>query len=188
MTLRQWLGLCIAILAGYSILGWPSLSAFLVLPLWVWLSFANTLPVAANQGITRAIKRIDPFVKNFWGGLTTLVLCLAATIVLSLEHSGTNFLHGQLIIVSLTLGIVVIGMWSFNLVSYKAGATIGLKNVVMYGTHLTTMMILGVVVFDEAMSLAKLVGMALYFVAFALMDRDTWQFCKMRIRRYLVAS
>ncbi len=36
---RQWLGILIAIFAGYSILGWPSLAEALRLPLWVWLSF-----------------------------------------------------------------------------------------------------------------------------------------------------
>ncbi|OHA24772.1 MAG: hypothetical protein A3D52_00445 [Candidatus Taylorbacteria bacterium RIFCSPHIGHO2_02_FULL_44_36] len=79
---REWLGVCIAILAGYAIIGWPSLAEFAKLPLWVWLSFGTMMSVAINQGITQKIKKVDPFVKNFWGGLTTVIFCFVVLVVL----------------------------------------------------------------------------------------------------------
>jgi len=62
---KEWAGIGIATLAGYSILGWPSLHQAMDLPSWVWLSFIVMMLGAINQGITQKIKKIDPFVKNF---------------------------------------------------------------------------------------------------------------------------
>ena len=68
LKLHQWLGIIIGLFAGYLILDSPSLSEVLNLPLWIWLSFLITITRVINQIITKSIKDIDPFVKNFWGG------------------------------------------------------------------------------------------------------------------------
>ena len=45
LTGRIYTGMVLAITAGYSILGWPSLSEAAELPFWIWLSLANALGV-----------------------------------------------------------------------------------------------------------------------------------------------
>lgn len=175
---REWLGVFVAVLAGYAILGWPSLAEFTKLPLWVWLSFGTMCSVAINQGITQKVKKIDPFVKNFWGGLTTVILCLVVLIVFGktgiiFDFSGSA---PKLWTVSAIIGIIVVGMWAFNLLSYKGGASIALKKLVMNGTYLITAMFCGALFFRETITSSKLLGIAFYLGAFVLMDKGTWEF------------
>lgn len=178
LVVREWVGVGVAVLAGYTILGWPSLQELTQLPLWVWLSVGTMFTVAINQGITQKVKKIDPFVKNFWGGLTTVVLCLTAIIVLGKGSTLTDFsgTAKKLWGVSAVIGVIVVGMWAFNLLSYKGGASIALKKLVMNGTYLTTAMVCGVLFFGEPVNLEKGAGVVLYLAAFVLMDKNTWEF------------
>lgn len=175
---RQWVGVLLAILAGYSVLGWPPLAQLLALPLWVWLSLIIMCSVAINQGITQKIKGIDPYVKNFWGGLTTLVLAFAGTAVLgSLKLFADHSKPMQYLwLASLIGGLIVVAMWNFNLLSYKGGASIALKKLVMNGTYLISAMLLSALIFGESLTVGKLSGIAIYFAAFALMDEGTWKY------------
>ncbi|MBI2024698.1 MAG: DMT family transporter [Candidatus Harrisonbacteria bacterium] len=175
---REWFGISVAIFAGYSVLGWPSPATAMKLPLWVWLSFGIAVSVAINQGITQKVKKVDPFFKNFWGGLTTIVLSLAAVTVLGSFNLFADFSKPMrnLWLVSIVIGAIVVGMWSFNLLSYKGGASIALKKLVMNGAYLITAMLAGVWLFGESLTISKLVGIGLFVIAFALMDRTTWGF------------
>lgn len=175
---REWLGIAVAIFAGYSMLGWPSPATALKLPLWVWLSLGITFSVAINQGITQKVKKVDPFVKNFWGGLTTIVLCLIGMVVLGSLNLFIDFSRSMqnLWAVSAAIGLIVVGMWCFNLLSYKGGASIALKKLVMNGAYLCSAMAGGVFFFGEKFSGAKIAGIGLFFVAFVLMDKGTWNF------------
>ena len=175
LTKREWLGILIGVFAGYSILGWPSLAEIQELPIWIWISLIIMFGVAINQGVTRSIKRTDIFVKNFWGGLTTLILTILAIIVMGPFQIVTEF-PPNLWIISVIHGINVIGVWSFNLLSYKAGASIALKKLLVNGSFLTLSIILGVIFFDEAFTTAKIAGVILYFVAFTFMDETTWRY------------
>src|SRR3989338_7775299 len=180
---REWFGILIAILAGYAILGWPSLAEFARLPLWVWMSFGTMLPVAINQGITQKIKDINPFVKNFWGGLTTILLCMIALFIIGegrilFEFSAPPMFY----IVSTMTGLIAMGIWTFNLMGYKGGASIAIKKLVMNGTYLILAMICGIVFFGEQVSFGKGVGVGLYLVAFAFMDQGTWNFLSSNAR------
>lgn len=178
LSWREWLGVLVAILAGYSVLGWPSFSGVFAFPLWVWLSFGVACSVAINQGITQKVKKVDPFVKNFWGGLTTVALCLFGVVVLGSAKLLTDFSRPMqnLWLAAAICGVIVVGMWSFNLMSYKAGASIALKKLVMNGVYLITAMIAGVIIFRETLTIGKLVGVVLFACAFTLMDRGTWDF------------
>ncbi len=175
---RQWAGVGLAILAGYSVLGWPALGKLLTLPLWIWLSLIIMCSTAINQGITQKVKGIDPYVKNFWGGLTTLALALAGTAILGslrlfADHSKPM---QSLWLASLFGGLIVVAMWNFNLLSYKGGASIALKKLVMNGAYLTSAMLLSAMLFHESLTAGKLSGIAIYFSAFILMDEGTWNY------------
>ncbi len=185
---RQWLAIAVAILAGYAVLGFPSLSEALAQPVWVWMSLGITISVAINQGITQKVKAVDAFVKNFWGGFTTLVCAVIGLAIFGSLHLLTDFSLGKLWIVGALCGFVVVGMWAFNLLSYKGGATIALKKLVMNGSYLITAMIGGVIFFGEQLTLGKIMGILFFFGAFVLMDKTTWEFTASLFRKKAVAN
>lgn len=178
---RKWLGVLTAIFAGYSILGWPPLREIVRLPAWVYLSFALTFSVAINQGITQSIRSINPFAKNFWGGLTTLVLSLLMLLFVKIDDQFLASMDiSRLLLGSAAIGLIVIFMWSFNLFAYKDGAQIAIKKLVMNGSYLTTAMIFGVILFGEPLTTAKVVGVLFYLAGFSLMDDATWKVIRRR--------
>jgi multidrug transporter EmrE-like cation transporter len=82
----------------------------------------------------------------------------------------------QIWLSSAVIGVIVIGMWSFNLLSYRGGAQIAIKKLVLNGSYLTMAMVVGILLFGETLTVAKIVGVATYLVAFVLMDDNTWQY------------
>lgn len=174
LTMRELIGISVAIIGGYVILGSPSLAELAHMPLWVWISFATTLTIAIGQGVTRQLKDVSPFVKNFWGGLTGLVLCGCIVMV-----TGGFDMHDQLplklLVTSAVIGLIVVGMWSFSLMSYKGGASIALKKLVTNGVYLTAATCAGALFFGEKLTTGTWIGIMLYFVAFALVDGSTWK-------------
>jgi len=136
--------------------------------------------VAVNQGVNQKIKKIDPFVKNFWGGLTTVVLCLIGLAIFGSLHLLIDFSQGmqKLWLASLLIGGNVVALWTFNLLSYKHGASIALKKLVMNGSFLSMSMILGIVIFGETASLEKMLGVLIYLAAFCFMDTKAWEYFK----------
>ncbi len=174
LTLRELVGISVAIAGGYVILGSPSLAELVHMPLWVWMSFDTMFTIAIGQGVTRQLKEVSPFVKNFWGGLIGLVIC--GYIVIA---TGGLDIHGQLplklLATSAVIGLIVVGMWSFSLMSYKGGASIALKKLVTNGVYLTAATCAGALFFGEKITSGTLIGIILYFVAFALVDGNTWK-------------
>jgi len=77
---------------------------------------------------------------------------------------------------SLLIGVIFIGSWSFNLMAYKNEAYIALKKLTMNGIYLTLTMAAGVIFFGESLSVGKILGVVLFFVAFVLVDEKTWNF------------
>jgi len=73
LTKRQLLGVIVGIFAIYSILQYPSLKDIGTLPLWMLVAIGVMVLEAVNHGVTRGIKKIDPFALNFFGGLTTVI-------------------------------------------------------------------------------------------------------------------
>lgn len=175
MKMREWLGVLIAVFAGYTILGWPSLKEFLALPLWVWLSFVIMILAAVNQGITQAIKGIDPFVKNFWGGLVTVVFAFFGLAVLNSLDLFFDFSLPALKFwfSSAVTGFIVVCLWTFNLMSYKGGANIAIKKLITDGFFLISSVFLGIMIFNEPFTGAKVAGMIFYFVAFIFMNKSS---------------
>jgi drug/metabolite transporter (DMT)-like permease len=109
-------------------------------------------------------------VKNFWGGLTTVILGGVGLWHFPVERYPLN-----LTVVSLLIGMIVIFMWIFNLLAYKGGAYISLKKLVMNGSYLIMATMTGALFFGEAITIAKVVGIILFSAAFILMDKGTWE-------------
>jgi len=183
---RQWGGVIIALFAGYSVLGWPSLFETKEFLNWVVFPLAAMVFIAANQGISKKIKAIDGFVKNFWGGLTQALLSLLA--LFAIGSWSILFDFGEIAqtiwIVGTIIGVINIGIWVFNIASFKRGADIAIKMMVMNGIFLTASVVLAALFFfDESFSVAKLVGILLFLPAFILIDTKAWGFLGARLVR-----
>ena len=70
--------------------------------------------------------------------------------------------------------------------SYKGGAQIAIKKLVMFGVFLSSSMIFGIILFDEPLTAAKVLGVVIYFVAFILMDKKTWEYVSgsLKVQKY----
>lgn len=163
----QWGGVSIGIFGMYAMLSFPDLRALTELPLWVWLALANMFGVAVNQGITRAVKAIDPFVKNVWVGATTI----ACTLPFALPTLATDaaILPAMFWIGTSIIGCFVIGLVSLNVMSYKAGGSIAVKKLIVQGTYLVGATIVGAVAFNESLTVGTAVGLACFLLAFVLL-------------------
>ena len=89
--------------------------------------------------------------------------------------------------VSLGIGVIVVAMWSFNVLSYRDGASIALKKLVMNGAYLISTLAIGAMFLGERFTLGKGLGVGCYFVAFVLMDNGTWNFLARRWQAKVVA-
>src|SRR3989338_5245708 len=181
---RQWIGMAIGLLAGYVILGSPSLREASTLPVWVWMSIAIAVMLAINQAITQKIQNIDPFVKNFWGGVVQVVLGGAGTLILGKGFTASISQDRllTLVAVSVIVGFIVVAMWTFNLFAYRGGGTIALKKLVMNAVYLITAMFAGIVFFQESLTPGKVFGVVLYLVSFILFDPSTWKTVTARLK------
>lgn len=172
---RQMFAILVALFGGYCVLGFPSLEEALKLPLWVWLSLGITVTVAINQGVTQKIKGVDPMVKNFWGGLTAVILSSVLISVTGVNRLADPQVWTRLVPAALLIGFVVIVMWTCNVMSYKDGAAIAIKKLVMNGTYLTLAMVIGICLYGEAFTVGKVLGVIIFILAFCLFDNGTWQ-------------
>ncbi len=174
-NVREWIGMCIAILGGWVILGSPT--SGMSMPLWIWLAICNSITVAINQGISQSIKEVDPMFKNFWGGAVTAIGATTALLIVGqiglLRYDPSL---QKLWLASVAMGFITIAMWSFNLLSYRQGASIALKKLVMNATYLITVMVAGILFFGEVLSWQKLISIPLFCVALVLMDKKIWEF------------
>lgn len=184
LSARQWSGVAVFLAAGYAMLNFPELGALAALPAWVWLTCGIALLGAVNEGITqwqgrRKVNPLDSFVNNFWIGLTT-VICAGAGLMFGGGWEVAKTLGRSFWIGSAAIGCIVIGMISFKLLAYQGGGSIALKKLIMQATYLITATILGWAFYAEPLTGGKFAGMVGYVVAFALMDRGTWQFVASR--------
>ena len=172
---KQWLGVSIYLMAGWASLNFVNLNSMLNLPVWMWLALTIGLVLAVNEAISQAIQKADPFVNNFWVGLTTIILF---SFFLTFS-GGWKLIHDfsdKWRVGSLATGLVIFGMIYFKIMSYKGGATIALKKMVMQGTRLVSAILLGAMIYGEPITSGKIIAILLFFVAFALTDKSTYEF------------
>lgn len=174
LSLIQWLGIGMFLLAGYAMFDFPPLSFFAHLPTWIVLWLLIALLGGLNEGITRAISRVSsPFANNFWVGMVTILLGLGGVAVL---HQWNFFgeLSKQFWVVSFIVGAIVLAMISFKLLAYKNGGTIAFTKVVMFGTYLTTVTFAGILFYHEPLTVGKIFGILGFFLAYAFTDKATF--------------
>lgn len=181
---RQIIGIMIVVFAGWLILKAPDISALSELPLWAWLGILNAFCLSINQGITRWVKEVDPWVKNFWGGSTTALLCIVTLGVFGPTISELLAMPSfqSVFAWSGVIALVVIGIWSFNVIAYRDGAAIPVKNVVVNGTFLSLTILVGLLFFDDTISLIQIAGILTYLIAFSIINNETWLFMYVKLK------
>ncbi|MCL9972288.1 MAG: DMT family transporter [Candidatus Pacebacteria bacterium] len=178
LVIRQLSGIALAVFAGWLVMNMPNLNELATLPLWAWLALINACTLAINQGVTRWIKEVDIWIKNFWGGVGTTVLCLLSILILGPEAVASIATGASVPIVawSAVIAIVVIGLWSFNVLAYRSGASIPTKNVFVNGAYLFGALAIGYLFFGEPVQSAQLFGILTYIVAFILINNTVWNY------------
>jgi len=177
LIMRQYLGIFVAIGAGWLILKTPNLSELLNLPLWVWLAGANAIFLSIGQGITRAIKEVNPWVKNFWGGLTTSILCLVVFSIYNQQIAKILMSPETWLILfwSIAIAFIVIGIWTFNVITYRDGSSVYAKHVVVSGVFMVLIILIGLFIFKEQITIVQSMGIIMYFIAFVLVNNEVWK-------------
>lgn len=165
---RQWIGLFIFVLAGYSMLNFPSLRMLLNLPVWVWFAIMNGLLLVANEGVTRWLKEVNPMTHNFWVGLMTVLLTLSALLLIKWPWEIVFWS------IALTNGMLVVIMILSKVMSYKREGSIVLKKFVMEAVQLSAATVMGIIFYQEQLHGGKLLGIAGYLIAFPLVSNSTW--------------
>lgn len=174
LSMRQWSGVLVAVVAAYVMLGMPSFDGVTGLQLWVWFSFGTMIAMAINQGITQHIKDVDPFVKNFWGGTTIFILAgIGLTIFGGNPISSYPY---KLTLVSVIIGALSVLLWTVNVLAYKDGASIAIKKLVVNGSYLGVALVVGAMGFGEEVTLYKISALIFFLVGFILLDNPTWKF------------
>jgi len=177
LIMRQYLGIFVAIGAGWLILKTPNLSELLNLPLWVWLAGVNAIFLSIGQGITRAIREVNPWVKNFWGGLTTTALCLVGFLIYNQQIAKILISPETWLILfwSIAIAFIVIGIWTFNVIAYRDGSSIYTKHVVVSGVFMVLIIFIGLFIFKEQITIVQSMGIIMYFIAFVLVNNEVWK-------------
>jgi len=183
---RQWGGVAVFLLAGYAMLNFPNLQGLLHLELWVWLSLGVALMAVASETTSKWIREINPLVNNFYGGISAVVIC--TLILIGAKGWGLiNQLTPRFWLGTIAIGGIAIVIISLKTTTYNRGARIALKKVMMQGTLLTATNILGAVIYGEAITIGKVVGILGFFIAFSLRDQGTWLVIKNLLARKRIA-
>lgn len=174
---REWIGILVAVIAGWAVLDFPNLASMLKLPMWVGLSFITMILVSINQGITQSVRKVSPMFKNFWGGMVALILSPVIMILIGKGGFLLSFPDNKILwFTSAMIGIIVIAMWSFNLLSYKDGASIALKKLVVSGIYFISTTFLGSIIFHEAITTGKIIAIPLFILSYLLMSKEAYNF------------
>ncbi len=188
-SLREWLGILVAVIAGWAVLDFPNLASMLDLPMWVGLSFITMILVAINQGITQSVRKVSPMFKNFWGGMVALILSPIVMIMIGKGGFLLSFPDNKILwFTSAMIGIIVIAMWSFNLLSYKDGASIALKKLVVSSVYFISTTFLGSIIFNEAVTKGKIIAIPLFIISYFLMSKEAYDFVCLYLKKIRMES
>jgi drug/metabolite transporter (DMT)-like permease len=168
---NQFAGMLVFLAAAYSFLNFPSSEFLLNLPAWILISLFIALLSAVNEALTKVSRKLDPFVNNFWIGLTTV---LASACVFAFIGS-TDVALAQTAFFwtgSAMIGAVVLAMIESKLMSYKTGGHIAVKSIVMQSSSLILATFLGVIIYGEPLSAGKILGIIGFVIAVLLIKKQ----------------
>ena len=159
----------------YAFLGFPSLEQLVALPKWILLSF--TLPAAAliNEFIVRSFKTniVSPWVNNFWAGAATAIVCVVAFLISGQAESfftSLSLIPQSSWLLFLVLGFLVLSGVFVRQRTYMHGGSIASKKIVMTGMYLVSAFLVGLLVFSEALTVGKVVGIIALLGAYIALE------------------
>jgi drug/metabolite transporter (DMT)-like permease len=185
LSMRQWLGIGVAISAFFLVRDWSGIesTSFASVPLWTWWAVGNMVSVAANQAVSKSISRYSKgesvkFVKSFWGGLASVAIATPLFFVFdSYSQAIVYALTPMLVIVSVTIGLILVAMWYFNLKGYDKKPTMALKQLIATGSVIVFGIIAGLW-YGEFPTLNMLFGIMLLGLAIVLIDNEAWAYVR----------
>ncbi len=186
LAVRHVVGIVSALVAGWLVLKTPDIREIGTLPNWVWIGLANALGVAMNQGVSLWIKEISPWVKNFWGGLSTAACGLLAIVLMTGSDRAIilNETFAPVLLWSVGISVVVVGVWTYNVIAYRDGAAIAAKHVVVNGLFLTLATGVGIFFYGDTFTTVQAMGMGLYVAAFMLLDNEVWTWLRATVSQH----
>lgn len=178
----QLFGIGIYIIAGYCVLNFPNAGALLSLEPWVWCGVGIAMGFAINEALPKKLgkDKTDSMVNLFYIGLTTLIL---SGILLTLINGwGIRYevppVFWKIVILigifnSIVIASKLMAYKVFTKTKDKAAKNIGIarRKVLMQGTYLSLVMILGILIFNEPATIGKGFAIILYPIAFVLVNK-----------------
>jgi drug/metabolite transporter (DMT)-like permease len=173
----QVVGVGVLLLATYSAVDFPGLYRSEALPWWVWIKLLIAFMLGINEMTRRKLAeeipgetRINPVVSSFYVGSISLTFLVPLIIAnaggvfksMSLSFFLSSALLGWLVVISTVL----------SLIPYLAGSNILLRKFFGNATALTLSILSGALIFNEAITLGKVIGFGLVVVSFLLFDRE----------------
>jgi len=172
LRFRHFVGITIFFVSGYFILNFPSLSEIRFVAPWVILSLllaflltVNEILMSASSKMGGTLQSVGPFVKNGWIGLSTFTVTILAVYFMGGLKLFSVLPYFILLLAPIS-GLATLIMISFKSLSYDAGATVVLKKLVMMGTYLSLVVIGGVMLYGEVLTLGKVLGIIGFVISF----------------------
>ena len=173
LDVRQIVGITIFLAAMWAMLDFPDLSLLRGLEPWVWLTLVLAAVNALGELVTRATAvKFDVWVNNLWiGGSTDVFSMPGRGLFLGIKGgAGIDSTHA-FVWGTLAIGVLVAEMASFRSLAYRGGGAIALRKIIMPGVYLISEMLAGIWLYGEPMTMGKLVGVLMWFVAIYFVDR-----------------
>lgn len=159
---QQMLGCGLFMVAGYCFLGFPNFQSLLDNSPWLWLFILNSILMAVNEAIGRALGTVqisqpNPFQLSFWIGAFGVVLFTGALVF----RGGLDLikffpLEGYR--VALGNGVLISIILAFRVFSYRLGGSILQKKFVTHLVALLSAIPIGIVFHGEEFYWGKLFG------------------------------
>jgi hypothetical protein len=163
----------------YALVGFPGFDQITSLPSWAW--FALTLPVAiiAEEFLTRSFKVgvISPWVKNFWIGVSTVVVSVISFIVIkpfSILLDLIKNLSGDMWFLFVLLGLSILTGVFVKQRTYMHGGSIAAKKITMIGTYLISSLVVGVLFFTNPLTIGEIVGIFALITGYFFVEQETF--------------
>ncbi len=172
MRCVHWVGILLFLVSAYAILDFPSLSAFLTLPLWVLLAYTFPLAAALNEVLARfaSVKGISPTVNTFWVGATQLVVC-TVLILVGIGGALPEVTQGAFVTM-LVLGFLI---WLGHIVkqlAYADNQMIVVKKIIMIGVLMVGVFAYDWLVLSEVPTVGQWFGLGVVFPAMWLVFKS----------------
>lgn len=172
LNVSQVFGIGLFLVSIWSVLDFPSLSVLADLKPWVLLTLLLACVNALGELVVRSTAaRFDIWVNSIWIGSSTIAFSLMGLGAFLFTNGTVGIDMTRVFFVgSIIIGVIAAGMLVFRILAYQGGGTIALKKIIMPGVYIITAMLAGVWFYGEPLTMGKIVGIVLGFLALYFVD------------------